>query len=364
MTPSLQTNTFTHSDNLTTFYWSAGPVDGPLVIFIHGWPANGETWKPQLLALAALGFRAIAPDTRGYGRSSVPKDTNNYAAEHHVSDMVALLSHLGRRKAVWIGHDWGAGLVTAFAGQRPDLCVGVCLMTVPYWVIFTGIDGLASLRNRDLYPESEYPLAQWDYMAFHVENPEASASQLGKNVPNTIKALYRPGGPEGYGKPAFTSQMRKLGGWWGGAPEAPDTPFEGTFFGQNQNQQEQGKQAFERMVAEFQKNGFEGPNAYYHHHERNKAYMKTAPNGGRLPSSVPVLFVGAKWDYVCDTASSRLSEPMREMCEDLTEVTIDAGHWVSMQKPEETSAAIVRWIATKMPSYFPGFWKTPFVTKG
>ncbi|KAF6816628.1 epoxide hydrolase [Colletotrichum sojae] len=351
--PTLSENTFTHSGDKTTFYWAAGPAMGPLVILIHGWPANGETWKPQLLALAALGFRVVAPDTRGYGRSSVPHDKNDYALEHHVSDMLALLAHLEREKAVWIGHDWGAGLVWGMAAQHPERCAGVCCMAVPYYALELGIEALVALSDRELYPKDEYPLAQWDYQAFHIEQPEASDTQLGSNVPNTVKALFRAGSAETYGKPSFTAQMRKLGGWFGGLPSAPDTPFETTLFKDD-------KPAFDRIVAEFERNGFAGPNDYYRNHEANKAYTSKAPNGGRL--SYPVLFIDAQWDAVCDNSRSRLADPMRERCDDLTEVSIKAGHWVALEAPEETNAAIVRWIATKLPTYFPGYWKTPFVS--
>lgn len=352
--PVLTENTFNHSNDKTTFYWSAGPLDGPLVIFIHGWPANGETWKPQLLALAALGFRAVAPDTRGYGRSSVPSDPSAYALEHHVSDMLALLSHLDRPRAVWIGHDWGAGLVWSLAAQRPEVCAGVCCMAVPYQSVELGIDWLVAHSNREIYPVDEYKFAQWNYQVFHNENPEASSSQLHANVARTVKALHRPNGPERVGKPAFTAKVLEAGGWFGGLPEAPDVPLEGSLF-------EHDKPAYERMVAEFEKNGFEGPNSYYRNQAENRTYTENAPNGGRL--TFPVLFIEARWDTVCDTALSRLGEPMRELCGDLVEVSIDSGHWVPQQKPAEVNAAIVKWIATKLPTYYPGYWKSPFVSK-
>lgn len=352
--PTLSENTFTHSGDKTTFYWSAGPADGPLAIFIHGWPGNGETWKPQLLALAALGFRTIAPDTRGYGRSSVPAAPGAYALEHHVADMLALLAHLGRGKAVWIGHDWGAGLVSAFAAQRPQNCAGAAFLAVPYRMLDNGLAGEVALSRRDIYPADEYPLAQWDYQAWHVEQPELSAAQLRANVPGTVKLLYRRGTSETYGKPSFTASIRKNGGWFGGLPAAPDFPFEKTLFAQD-------KAAFDRIVAEFEKNGFEGPNSYYLNHEANKKYAEGAPNGGRL--SYPTLLIHGKWDGTCDTANSRLAEPMRELCEDLTEVTIESGHWTGLEAPEQTNAALVRWIATKIPTYYPGYWKAPFVFK-
>lgn len=184
-----------------------------------------------------------------------------------------------------------------------------------------------------------------DYQAFHVEQPELSAKLLDTNVTNTIKALYRGAGPENFGKPAFTGAIRKAGGWFGPLPEAPDTPFETCLLAHD-------KPAFDRMVAEFERNGFTGPNAYYLNHAANGEYVRAAPNGGRL--EYPVLFVETKYDAVCDTALSRLSEPMREYCSNLTEVSLECGHWASLEKPRELSAALVKWIATKLPEYYPG----------
>src|SRR5262245_25047782 len=92
----------------TTAYLAAGPVDGPLVIFTHGWPELAISWRHQLPVLAALGFRAVAPDMRGYGRSSVYSRHDDYAQQKVVADMIALIDHLGRERAVWVGHDWGS----------------------------------------------------------------------------------------------------------------------------------------------------------------------------------------------------------------------------------------------------------------
>ncbi|KAM0280089.1 hypothetical protein ACHAQH_004285 [Verticillium albo-atrum] len=166
-------NRFNNGCDNTTFYWFAGPLGGPLIVFIYGWPANGETWKPQLLSLASVGFRVIAPDNRGYGRSSVPKGPNDYALEHFVSDMLALLVHLGRDQAIWIGHDWGAGIAWALASQHPEKCVGVCCIGVPYHVLDLGLEAAVAVSSRELYPEDQYPLAQCDFLAFHVEQPES-----------------------------------------------------------------------------------------------------------------------------------------------------------------------------------------------
>jgi alpha-beta hydrolase superfamily lysophospholipase len=92
----------TNTNRHTTFYLATGPESGPLVIFIHGWPELSISWRHQLPALAALGFRAIAPDMRGYGRSSVYSRHGDYAQEHIVRDMLDLIDSMGRKRAVWV----------------------------------------------------------------------------------------------------------------------------------------------------------------------------------------------------------------------------------------------------------------------
>jgi pimeloyl-ACP methyl ester carboxylesterase len=81
----------------TTFYLAAAPENGPLIIFIHGWPELSISWRHQLPALAALGFRAIAPAMRGYGRSSIYPRSSDYGQELIVQDMLDLLDSLGKK---------------------------------------------------------------------------------------------------------------------------------------------------------------------------------------------------------------------------------------------------------------------------
>jgi len=110
-----------NNGEVKTFYLSAGPKNGPLLILVHGWPGLAETWKPQLSAFAAFGFHVVAPDMRGYGRSTVTRETADYRLERIVLDMLALLAHLERQEAIWIGHDWGAAAVWALAAHYPKV---------------------------------------------------------------------------------------------------------------------------------------------------------------------------------------------------------------------------------------------------
>ena len=144
------------TDHHTTFYLAAGPNDGPLVVFVHGWPELSISWRHQLPALAALGFRAVAPDMRGYGRSSVYARHDDYAQEHIVRDM---LDALGRERAVWVGHDWGSPVVWNIA-SHPDRCHAVANLCVPYYTLERGLEHM--LVDRVLYPEADYPAGQWE----------------------------------------------------------------------------------------------------------------------------------------------------------------------------------------------------------
>src|SRR5262249_8102738 len=116
----------------TTFYLACGPASAPLIIFVHGWPELSISWRHQLPSFAGLGFRAIAPDMRGYGRSSLHQRHEDYRLEAIVADMLELLQSLGADKAVWVGHDWGSPVVWSLASHHPNRCYAVANLCVPY----------------------------------------------------------------------------------------------------------------------------------------------------------------------------------------------------------------------------------------
>lgn len=105
---------------------------GPLVVLCHGFPELWCSWREQMAALAAAGWRAAAPDMRGYGGSSAPAEPAQYTMLHHVGDLVALVQALGETQAVVVGHDWGAPAAWAAALLRPDMFRAVVGMSVPY----------------------------------------------------------------------------------------------------------------------------------------------------------------------------------------------------------------------------------------
>jgi len=95
------------------------------------------------------------------------------------------------------------------------------------------------------------------------------------------------------------------------------------------------------------RNGFFGPDSWYMNAERNLAYAARAKHGGII--GLPVLFLHGAYDYTCETVGSRLAEPMRRDCRNLTEVVVPSGHWMAQEKPRIVNAALVKWMATQLP---------------
>src|SRR5689334_6827344 len=105
---------------------------GPLVLLCHGFPECWYSWRHQLPALAEAGFRAAAPDMRGYGQTDRPEAIDQYTLLHLIGDMVGLLDALDVSEAVIAGHDWGAPVAWAAAVLRPDRFRGVIELSGPF----------------------------------------------------------------------------------------------------------------------------------------------------------------------------------------------------------------------------------------
>lgn len=105
---------------------------GPLVLLVHGFPESWYSWRHQLPALAAAGYRAVAIDVRGYGRSSKPLAVEDYRMMRLVADNIGLVRALGEQQAVVVGHDWGAPIAWTSAMLRPDVFTAVAGLSVPF----------------------------------------------------------------------------------------------------------------------------------------------------------------------------------------------------------------------------------------
>ncbi len=219
----------------------------------HGWPELSLSWRHQLPVFGGLGFRAMAPDMRGYGRSRVYPRHEDYALEHVAAGMVELLDHLGAAKAMWVGHDWGGPVVWTMAQQHPGRCMA--------WPTSASLPA-GRLRRREhdplvdrsVYPEEQYPAAQWDYRLHYRENFAAAQAEMEADPHATVRALFRGGSPSRMGQPAVTAAVRAIGGWFCPGKRAPDLPLDTRVLSP-----EDAEAYGEALV----RNGFFGPNSWY-----------------------------------------------------------------------------------------------------
>ena len=106
--------------------------EGPLVVLLHGFPDFWYGWRDQIPAIAAAGFRVVAPDLRGYGRSDKPAGVSAYGIRTLASDVAALIENLGSARAHVVGHDWGAGVAWAFAMAHPEKLDRLIILNGPH----------------------------------------------------------------------------------------------------------------------------------------------------------------------------------------------------------------------------------------
>jgi pimeloyl-ACP methyl ester carboxylesterase len=151
---------------------------GPLVLLCHGFPESWYSWRHQLQALAEAGFRAVAPDMRGYGQTDRPEAIEQYTLLHLVGDMVGLLDALGADTAVIAGHDWGAPVAWHSALLRPDRFSAVIGLSVPFWP-------RSPMRPTSLMPQTDDAL----FYQLYFQTPGVAETELERDVSRSIRTL-------------------------------------------------------------------------------------------------------------------------------------------------------------------------------
>lgn len=184
-----------------------GPADGAAVLLIHGFPDSARLWRNQIPALVNAGYRVIAPDLRGFGRSHRPTEVVDCSMGLIAEDMTAILDHLGITQAHIVGHDWGAAVAWYLAETRPDrarsvvalsaghpggfTAAGVAQREKSWYMLYFLFDGLAEER---LPADDWYWLRAWagshseiEHWISDLERPGALTAAL-----NIYRANIRP----------------------------------------------------------------------------------------------------------------------------------------------------------------------------
>ncbi|MGH6980202.1 MAG: alpha/beta fold hydrolase [Stellaceae bacterium] len=169
---------FAHVNGVRLHYVEQG--SGPLVLLCHGWPESWYSWRHQIPVLAAAGYRVVAPDQRGYGRSDSPEAISAYSIFNLVGDMAGLAKALGASDAVVVGHDCGAIVAQQCALLRPDLFRALVLLSVPY------------IPRKPIRPAAAYHLAtqQVHFYQEYFQEPGRVERELAEEVRGALLGLY------------------------------------------------------------------------------------------------------------------------------------------------------------------------------
>lgn len=177
-------STITTSDGTTLYYKDWGPRSGPVVAFSHGWPLSADAWDPQMMFLASQGFRCIAHDRRGHGRSSQPWEGNHM--DQYADDLAELFEKLDLRRVMMVGHSTGGGEVARFVGRHGTRRVSkvVLMGAVPPIMLKTAanpgglpIDVFDGFRKAYLEDRSQFFLNVASGPFFNFNRPGAKVSQ-------------------------------------------------------------------------------------------------------------------------------------------------------------------------------------------
>lgn len=305
----------------------AGPRS-PL-LFLHGFPELAFSWRHQLPALAAAGYRALAPDLRGYGNSDAPKEVAAYRIDHLAADVAAVLDDAGIDRAVVCGHDWGALLLWSLVYFMPDRLLGLIALNVPFKP--RGPADLVSLMNTAFGPEN--------YMNFHqrAEEPEALYE---RDIARTMRFFMRRRSPDAGGDRAAAPLARPKMDFQN-LLERDEADWPGECFLSDEE--------LAYYAQAFTQSGFFGAVSRYRNLRANWQLMEKYQPEGRpfLKIDLPSLILMADDDPVLPPA---LADDAKNYLSDVdVHIVRDCGHWTQQERPEEVNRLILDWLHRRFP---------------
>ncbi len=294
---------------------------GPPVIFVHGFPELAFSWRHQLPALADAGYRAIAPDMRGYGGTDKPTNTLDYTIQKLIGDLHGLTTALNIDKAIFVGHDWGAMLVWQMALLAPEQMAGLIALNIPH-IPRPPINPITYMRLK---------LGKDFYIVNFQESDEADrrfAADPAKFINTMMRRrptpTHRDASSQAKRKPL--SLLAELDRDVPGG-EALLTADELQYY-----------------ADAFAAGGFTAPINWYRNWKHNWKSTKRVSQTVK----VPALFVAAANDRIIST---KQIEGMRPYVPDLEIRTIrDCGHWTQQEKPHELNEIVLNWLSEHYPA--------------
>lgn len=298
--------------------------EGPLVLFVHGFPESWYSWRHQIAALSQAGYTAAAIDVRGYGGSDTPHPVEAYDMESLTSDIAGVARVLSpTEKSIVVGHDWGAPLAWNSARLHTEVFRAVAGLSVPYVVpgevIF--IDAVRMLfteRGKFFYQ-----------VYFQDEGPPEA--ELERNPAETIRKFYYAisgDAPEG----TWPTDKPHGVGLLDGLVE-PSMPLPWL-----------NEQDVAYYASQFKQSGFRGPLNRYRNWHRDHEYLTAHASNPIIQQ--PSLYIGGTKDLVLKMTPGDMIAAMEASLGNLQGAHLlgGCGHWTQQERPEEVNALLLDWL--------------------
>ena len=278
---------------------------GNPIVLCHGWPEHAFSWRYQIPALVAAGYHVIVPNQRGFGRSSSPDNIIDYDISHLTGDLVALLDNYGYEDAIFVGHDWGANIVWSLAMMHPTRVSKIINFALPYqergekpWIEFMEV-----VFGEDFY-----------FVHFN-KKPGVADKVLDENKSRFLHNLFRKNVPLTPPEPGM--MMINLAK----AEAALGEPI-------------MSEEDLDVFISAFETSGFTGGINWYRNLDRNWHILADV----NPIITQPTLMIYGDRDLIPK------SENLPNYVPTLDIASLDCGHWIQQEKPEETNNTILSWL--------------------
>ncbi len=309
--------------DITLSLYSAGPETGKVVWLLHGFPECWYSWRHQIDALAAAGYRVYAPEMRGYGRTSAPRDPAAYDLITLCGDIRQAMDNLGHERVAMIGHDWGAPVAWHLALLEPQRVAVVSGMSVP----FGGRPKQPAIEKM-----REHFADRFHYMLYF-QTVGPAEQELAEDIPRTMRVMMH--GMSGKGGSSLVQDKSPDSRWLDDSHD-PGLPPQWC-----------PPEAFEVYVRTFEQSGFHGPVNWYRNFERT--WERTAPLAGKQILQ-PALFLIGDSDAVGDLEAYTIRKMPTVVPAVEQHVIPECGHWLQGEKPEEVNHLLLDFLARHYPA--------------